>query len=99
MLEIQRRPGVSEQHRTLLVADAAFEDLGEVRLNKLLTRVAFRDGHVRDLDGVTALQNVRLSGANHSETGTAEQCASRILGKIIGLIEEIDALALDRGVE
>jgi hypothetical protein len=96
VIEIQRRPGAVEEIRTLIVADVGFADIDEDRLMRILVRCVMREGHVRNLDGVKLLENIRLSGANHWERDTPQTYAARILGKIVDLIDDIDATALDK---
>ena len=94
VIDVQRRPGTTEQIRTLIVCTTSFNELQNDRLMTLLARIPAHGGHLRDLEGVRSLSDVRLSGTNHLESDTPEQFGIRVLGKIVDLMNDIDAGAL-----
>jgi hypothetical protein len=90
VMEIQRRPGVREESRTIIVIEEAFNEVGEEKINKLLVLWASRGGHLRDIRGLPALRNLRLSGVNHRQSDTAETYATRMLDGLVRLILDIE---------
>ncbi len=94
VVDVQRKPGTSEQIRTLIACSTSFEELGDHRVTVLLRRIPIYQGHLHDLDGVRQPQDVRLSGTNHLDSDTSERFRAHILSKLVGLIDEIDVSAL-----
>jgi hypothetical protein len=89
LMEVQRRPRLREESRTLIVVDENLTRVKRESIFSILELWVNRGGHLRDISGLPTLKALLLSGVNHSQRDTAESYATRMLEGIIRLIRHV----------